>query len=265
MSVSRTAPSGSLGLAYEATKDLHVTANVANGYRQPNALDLFFNGPASVGNVLGNPDLKPERSISYDLGLRWGPSDVSVAANLFYSTYDDLIDAVQIAAAPFPGAPPTYQYVNISKARIWGGEIEGDWRVHRQLTLRGSLAGAIGDITNQEAIEQLYGVSQPQAPLPNVPPLKGTGAVRWTEPRERFWIEPGVRWQWRTNRLPLDPFANQFKKEWLVGDLTAGARLPSGQRLVVGVRNIGDVSYQLPVGSIEEPGRSFVGSLTINF
>jgi hemoglobin/transferrin/lactoferrin receptor protein len=267
LTVNETALSGSLGLVYEATKDLHLTANVANGYRQPNAQDLFFNGPASVGTVLGNPDLKPEKSISYDLGMRWGPGNLALAANFFYSTYDDLIDAVQVAVTPPPppGTPPTYQYVNISKARIWGGEIEGDCHLNRQLMARGSIAGAIGDITNREAIEQLYGVSQDQAPLPGVPPLKGTAGMRWTESRDRFWIEPGVRWQWRTTRLPLDPFFNTFKKEWLVGDITGGARLPSGQKLVLGVRNVGNVSYRLPVGSIEEPGRSFVGSLTVDF
>jgi len=34
---------------------------------------------------------------------------------------------------------------------------------------------------------------------------------------------------------------------------------------VLGVHNLGDVTYTLPVGSIEEPGRSFFGSLTIDF
>ncbi|MBI1797467.1 MAG: TonB-dependent receptor [Candidatus Eisenbacteria bacterium] len=268
-SVSRTALSGSAGIVYEVMKDLHLTANVANGYRQPNAQDLFFNGPASVGQVLGNPALKPERSISYDLGLRWGPRTVAVSGNLFYSTYNDLIDAIQVAPPPFPGGQSTFQYVNISEARIWGGEVEGEWRVHPQATFRASLAGAIGDITNAAAIQQLYGVSLPSAPLPNVPPLKGTAGVRWTEKRDRFWVEPGVRWAWRTNRLglvtPGVPFATAAKKEYALGDLMAGARLPSGQKLVLGVRNVGNVSYQLPVGSIEEPGRSFVGSLMVDF
>jgi len=269
MDVSQSALSGSFGLVYAPIKDLHVTANVANGYRQPNAQDLFFNGPASVGTVLGNPDLQPEKSISYDLGLRWGPGALALAGNLFYSTYDDLIDAILVAAPPAPGAPGTYQYVNISEARIWGGELEGEWTFHHQTSLRAAIAGTVGDITNESAIQQLYGVTLAQAPLPSIPPLKGTAAIRWREPRDRFWIEPGVRWAWRTNRLPLPtpgvPFFTTPKKEYLLGDFSAGARLPSGQKLVLGVHNLGDVTYTLPVGSIEEPGRSFFGSLTIDF
>jgi hemoglobin/transferrin/lactoferrin receptor protein len=268
-SVDDDALCGSLGLVYSPIANLHVTANVANGYREPNAQDLFFNGPASVGTVLGNADLQPEKSISYDLGLRWGPGDLAIAGNLFYSTYDELIDAIQVAPPPAPGAPATYQYTNITSARIWGGEIESEWYFMRHVSARATLAGAIGDITNAEAIQQLYGVTQDQAPLPSVAPLRGTAAVRWREAGNRFWVEPSARWSWRTNRLPLPTpgvsFFTEFKKEWLVGDITAGVRLPRGQKLLVGVRNIADTAYKLPIGSIEEPGRSFVGSLTVDF
>jgi len=267
-SVDDDALCGSLGLVYAPMADLHVTANVANGYREPNAQDLFFNGPASVGTVLGNADLKPEKSVSYDLGLRWGPGNVALAGNLFYSTYKDLIDAILVSAGA-GGAPSTYQYVNITNARIWGGEAEGEWRFLRQYSLRASVSGAIGDITNASAIQQLYGVTQDQAPLASVPPLRGTAGIRWRDAANRFWVEPSARWAWRTNRLPLEtpgvPFFTETKKEWLVGDLTAGAKLRTGQKLLAGVRNIGDRTYQLPIGSIEEPGRSFFGSLTVDF
>ncbi len=262
--------SGSLGVVYTPLRDLHVTANVANGYRQPNAQDLFFNGPASVGTVLGNADLKPEKSISYDLGLRWGPGDLGLAGNLFYSTYEDLIDAIDVTPAGTPtGAPRTYQYVNITQARIWGGDLEAEYRFQRQFHARLALAWQIGDITNADAILQLYGVVRDQAPLPNIPPVKGTAAVRWRNASGRFWVEPSTRWSWRTSRLPLPtpgvPFFTEFKKEWLVGDVMAGARLPGGQRAVVGVRNIADRLYRQAIGSLDEPGRSWVGSLTVDF
>lgn len=266
-SVDDNALCGSLGLVYSPITNLHVTANVANGYRQPNAQDLFFDGPASVGTVLGNPDLKPEKSLSYDLGLKWGPGNLALSGNLFYSTYDELIDAINISADAAP--PDTFMYVNITSARIWGGEIEGEWRFHPRVSARGALAGAIGDITNADAIQQLYGATADQAPLPNVAPLRGSAGMRWQAASHRFWIEPGVRWSWRTNRLPLPTpgvsFFTEFKREWLVGDIMTGVRLPAGQKLLLGVRNIADTSYKLPVGSIEEPGRSFLGSLTVDF
>lgn len=270
ISVNDGAVSGSLGIVYTPIRDLRVTANVANGYRQPNAQDLFFNGPASVGTVLGNPALNPEKSVSYDLGLRWGPGALGFAGNLFYSTYDDLIDAIDVTPSGNPpGAPRTYQYVNITKARIWGGDLEAEYRFLRRFQARVSMAGQIGDITNADAILRLYGAVSDQAPLPSIPPFKGAAALRWHDASGRFWVEPSARWSWRTNRLPLPTpgvsFFTEFKKEWMVGDLMAGARLPAGQRVVVGVRNIADRSYRQAIGSINEPGRSFVGSLAVDF
>src|SRR6185295_10706195 len=102
LSVDDNALCGSLGLVYALRSTLHLSANVANGYREPNAQDLFFEGPASVGTVLGNPALKPERSVSYDVGLRWGPRTFALSGNAFIATFDDLIDAIQVAAGPFP-------------------------------------------------------------------------------------------------------------------------------------------------------------------
>jgi hemoglobin/transferrin/lactoferrin receptor protein len=264
------AGSGSVGLVYAPVKDLHLSVNAANGYRQPNAQDLFFSGFASVGYVEGNATLEAEKSMSYDLGVKWGPGALAIAGNLFYSSYDDLIDAVAVPTPSFlPPGTPTYQYTNISKARIWGGEAEAEWRFLPQWTARSTAAGAVGDITSAEAIEALYGVTADEAPLPNVPPFKGSASVRWTSAQGRYWIEPATRFSWRTNRLPLptpgvEQFT-QFKPEWIIGDLFMGARLPGGQRLLLGVRNFTDTPYQQALGSLEEPGINLVGSLSADF
>jgi hemoglobin/transferrin/lactoferrin receptor protein len=258
---------GSVGLVFALRPDLHMSANLANGYRQPNAQDLFFNGPASVGIVQGNQYLNPEKSVSTDYGLRWGPGDLAFSGNLFYSTYDDLIDAVETVAGT-GGAPNTYQYVNITKARIWGGEAEAEWRFRRQWNARATCTGAVGDITSRGAIQTLYGVDQETAPLPNVPPFKGNATLRWTSKDGRLWVEPALRYSWRTNRLPLPtpgvPQIGAFKKEYMVGDLMAGYRF-GGQRVQVGVRNFTDTAYQLPLASLEEPRISFIGSISADF
>jgi TonB-dependent heme/hemoglobin receptor len=265
---------GSVGLVYAPHPDLHLSANVANGYRQPNAQDLFFSGPASVGFVIGNENLKPERSVSYDAGVRWGPGDLALSGNLFYSTYEDLIDAVYVktTSSDYPAyaqGQPAYMYQNISTARIWGGEAEGEWRFMPQWLARASVAGAIGDITSHDAIQTLYGVDADQVPLANVPPFKGGASLRWRNDAGWLWVEPSMRFSWRTNRLPPPtpgvPQPSAFKQEWLVGDLFASVSIPSGQRLLVGVRNLADTEYQQPLGSLDEPGRSFVATLSTNF
>ncbi len=262
--------SGSLGLVYNPIADLHLTANVANGYREPNAQDLFFSGPGSVGFVLGNPDLKPERSVSYDVGLRWGPGTLAISGNLFYSTFKDLINALPCHPAPAEAmGDSAYRYVNIATATMWGGEAEAEWRFHPRWTARAGMAGTVGDITNRAAILEVYGISADRVPLELVPPFRGSASLRWTGPARRLWAEAGARYSWRTNRLPpVTPGAEQltaFKKEWIVGDLSAGTRLETGQSLVLGVRNFTDRRYRQPLGSVVEPGATYYVSLSSDF
>ena len=261
--------SGSLGVVYNPVADLHLTANVANGYREPNAQDLYFSGPGSVGFVIGNPDLKPERSISYDLGLRWGPRTLAVSGNVFYSNFQDLINALPAPAPPEAQGQNTYRYTNITSATMWGGEAEAEWRFHPQWMARTAMSGTVGDITNREAILQIYGVDAARVPLELVPPFRGLATLRWTDSAHRVWAEAGTRYSWRTNRLaPVTPGAEQlstFKKEWLVGDVSAGARLETGQRLVLGVRNFTDLRYQQALGSVVEPGATYFFSVSSDF
>ena len=261
--------SGSLGLVYNPIADLHLTANVANGYREPNAQDLFFSGPGSVGFVIGNPDLKPERSISYDLGLRWGPPTLAISGNVFYSTFKDLINALPAEAPPEAQGQSTYRYTNITTATMWGGEAEAEWRFRPQWMARAGMSSTVGDITNRAAILEIYGVGADRVPLELVPPFRGQASLRWNESARRFWAEAGTRCSWRTNRLPpVTPGAEQlaeFKKEWIVGDVSAGARLETGQRLVLGVRNFTDRRYRQALGSVVEPGATYYVSLSSDF
>jgi hemoglobin/transferrin/lactoferrin receptor protein len=261
---------GSLGLVWSPKTNLHVSANVSNGYRQPNAQDLYFDGAASVGFVVGNPNLSPEKAVSYDLGMRWGPGNTAISANVFLTQFKDLIDALRVASVPEAQGQPTYQYANIAKARTYGVEVEAEATVQRDFVLRGTVASTVGEITSADAIRQLYGVpGQDRAPLGGVPPCKGSMSVRWNEPTSHYFVELGSRWSWRTNRLPLPtPGVGQltdFKKEWITADISGGVKLPSGQRVVVGVRNLANTVYRQALGSLDEPGRSFYGTLSTNF
>ena len=78
-----------------------------------------------------------------------------------------------------------------------------------------------------------------------------------------------MRYSWRTNRLPPPtPGVGQltnFTTEWIVGDISAGMRLGAGQRVVLGIRNFTNRAYQQPLGSLQEPGISFVGSIAADF
>ncbi|HEV2578161.1 MAG TPA: TonB-dependent receptor [Acidobacteriaceae bacterium] len=62
--------SPSLAAAYSITSTLRARASVGHGYRLPTYVDLYYSDPTTIGN----PNLKPESSWSYEGGLDWSPS-----------------------------------------------------------------------------------------------------------------------------------------------------------------------------------------------
>ena len=62
--------SPSAAAAYTLTKTIRLRASAGHGFRQPTYVDLYYSDPAT----LGNPNLKPESSWSYEAGLDWKPA-----------------------------------------------------------------------------------------------------------------------------------------------------------------------------------------------
>jgi outer membrane receptor protein involved in Fe transport len=193
--------------------------------------------------------------------VRWSPSNLALAANGYVMTFRDLIEAL-------PYAPGTYKYTNIATATIYGGELEAEYRMFSNLSARTTLSDQIGDITSASAIQTIYGLTANKVPLELVPPLKGSTSLRWTDPSHVVWVEVTGRYAWRTNRLPPPiPGVGQlstFKKEYVVGDAAIGARFDE-MRLQVGVRNFTDRRYRPALASVDDPGVSATGSLSIDF
>jgi iron complex outermembrane receptor protein len=62
--------SPSIAAAYALTSTLRARASIGHGYRLPTYLDLYYSDPTTIGN----PNLKPESSWSYEGGFDWTPT-----------------------------------------------------------------------------------------------------------------------------------------------------------------------------------------------
>ncbi|RKG99279.1 TonB-dependent receptor [Corallococcus sp. CA047B] len=101
---------------------LTVRAGYGWGYRAPSFQDLLidFENPAVGYTVRGNPDLKPERSRSYNLNVEVRPfGDSVVWAGVFQHSLRDMI----AASLQSEGEALRYSYINIARARVRGGEL----------------------------------------------------------------------------------------------------------------------------------------------
>ncbi len=81
--------SGLLGYGYRITENWRVTAGVSNAFRAPTFNELY---DPSFG--FGNPNLKPEKARSTELGLQYQTASQHVKAVMFRTRTDDLIVGV---------------------------------------------------------------------------------------------------------------------------------------------------------------------------
>jgi vitamin B12 transporter len=101
--------------AYLFPTDTKLRAAVGTGFKEPTFLENFADSPF----LRGNPDLDPERSVSWEVGIEqalW-QDRLQLAFTFFHHRFKDLIEFVGI---PAPGAP---NFFNIQEATSYGIEI----------------------------------------------------------------------------------------------------------------------------------------------
>ncbi len=113
-------------------------ASIGQGYRVPNLKERHFRfDHSSLGYVvIGNPNLKPESSTSFQFGgqvARHGMFSLDV--NLFANRVNNLIQ-VDEANAPVVGGITQFTYGNVARARTWGVEGVAVWHLLATLDLR---------------------------------------------------------------------------------------------------------------------------------
>ena len=125
---------GKLGTTYKITKDLRFKANVGTAYRAPTASELYFSWqhlptPRMEVHINGNPDLKPEKALNFDLGFEFEQDKTFGKITYFHNKVDDLINPNTIVTARFiPGFGrrmiANRTYGNIDSATMQGVELE---------------------------------------------------------------------------------------------------------------------------------------------
>ena len=89
---------------------------------------------------MGNPNLQPETSTSYQIGYQGQLSDtLNVTLNGFFNDIYDLIQTDEDNAS-FEGNIAIYQFKNVDSARTYGGDIGMDWQLDPRAKLQANYA-----------------------------------------------------------------------------------------------------------------------------
>jgi len=122
------------GIVYKMTKELRIKANYGHSFRAPGPDELFLDyyGMGGQYHIVGNENLDPEISDSFDFALESSGKNWFGRIGYFYNNVDDLIHTVFQRGGR---QTMTFQYQNIDKAILQGIEIEGNWQATEELRL----------------------------------------------------------------------------------------------------------------------------------
>jgi vitamin B12 transporter len=103
--------------SYSFTYHFKVYGSANSTLRMPTFTDLFYNGPTNIGN----PDLKPEKSVTYEGGIKLDYTGFSGHANVYYRKGKDLIDWIR------ENETDKWQTRNLTRINSTGFELSGNF------------------------------------------------------------------------------------------------------------------------------------------
>ncbi len=137
---------------YSVTNEVTLSASVGTAYRAPTINDLYwplecFDYGFGPSCNYGNPDLKPETSFNYEVGLKGDYSIAQWRVTYYNNEIKDLIEWAPVASNPADWAPS-----NVAEAEIEGIELEVGFDTS---FVRHQLSADFKDPTNVETGEVL--------------------------------------------------------------------------------------------------------------
>jgi hemoglobin/transferrin/lactoferrin receptor protein len=252
---SEQAVSPRIGLSYLPADWLMMFASYGHAFRAPHIDELyltgvhFSQGPV-INNFIPNPDLKPQRTRTFEFGggmsfkdLFQDDDELQFKASHFLTWGKDFIDLEVLQ----PGFVGTTQSVNVPRAKLWGSEIEASYDGPRFL---GSLGWSSIDGEDRDTGEKLGVLTADRLTLvggvkvPEIDSLIGwrsTFAAKFdkvddpSEERDNYNIHD-VFFAWQ----PSDGFLQGF-------------------RVDLGVDNLFDADYERVYAGVSEQGINFKG------
>ena len=265
----------SLALIYKVKPELSAFAKYSTAFRSPtyHELNVAYGNRFWGYYIQSSPDLEPETSVNYEVGLKGDYPKFDFSLIGFVSNYEDLIDLAPIGTDPscvgLIGRPCTIEaYSNTEEAEISGIEWKSDYNFNGNedgFSLLSSLAYTYGDDTS----------SSDSKPLTSIEPFKAILGLKYTA-LENKWsaklTNTYVGDARTTSALENNPSESYSVLDFM-GDLRVNDRLS----LDLGIYNLNDTRYfnystvksqnanDVDINRYSEPGRNIKGGFKFVF
>jgi len=268
--------SGTLGITHNTSKNFALKANVATGFRAPNIDDLakvFESVPGSSSSlgtlIVPNEDLKPEKTITGDLGIvvQSDSKKIKLESTYFYTR---LYDAIVTDDFTYNGQSivnyngfdaQVKANQNKGKAFVTGFSTNVSAYIISDLLFSANFNYTLGRVVEEGS----------QRPLDHIAPYFGKVGLSYTYNKlnlEGYMLYNGKKdiSDYSTSGEDNAQYAPaNGMPAWETYNFKAGFQVLNGGTLFAGVENILDTQYRVFASGINAPGRNIYGGIKYTF
>jgi hemoglobin/transferrin/lactoferrin receptor protein len=258
---------GTLNAEYLLTPAFSLVSSVGRGFRSPNLIERFFQGPTpeGAGYEVQALDLQPETSLNVDVGVRLRDRRGSLEVFAFQNEVTNAITLLPTGDSTSlgPGQTlPNFQNVNVGKLRYRGLEATG----------RAIFGGGFSTVANFTKF-RTKDVRDPTNPVAASYGTRLGAEARFDHPSGRFWLAYGFRWNAKQKEVStfLSPVGSPLPA-FAVMQARGGIRLfqtgRSTHTITVSLDNVGNKLYSEASNSNffrPAPGRNITAAYRVDF
>ena len=260
-----------IAATHNISDQLKIWGQYSRGFRAPSWWEMQASqtnlAASSPYQTQPNPDLKPETSNSFEIGLRGDYEKFNYGLTGFFNTYDDFIETgVSKGTATVNGVSNVAISTtdNVKGAEIWGVEYKSEYKFTPEIAGVSLIASAAyQEGTNKETNEDLA----------NIDPFKLVTGLRYTTSDEKLTSELIATY---VGKVAKNNITNFEPQEYTTLDLLTKYKYNDRLDLSVGINNILDAKYyqyqniptNVSVTKVEqyrEPGRSIQAGFKFTF
>lgn len=255
--ITPTALVGNAGIVYELNEGINLIGTVNTGFRAPNINDVSSFGIADFRYEVPNFDLKPEKSLNFEVGLKTKKDRLSSGIYLFRNQLRDLIANV---ATTYQGQSTmdgvqVYRRENVRSAVVQGVESELELLLSESFLAQANMTYTHGQNTSKDE------------PMRRIPPLYGsTGLFYHINSKVRIkgaWAFAAKQTRLSQGDIDDDRIAEGGTDAWHTADLSVHY-ISRHVQVQTGLKNILNQAYRVHGSGVDGIGRSLWLSLKVD-
>ncbi|MDA1196189.1 MAG: TonB-dependent receptor [Planctomycetota bacterium] len=248
---------GSLRALYRIDGCWHAYGGLSQGFRAPSLNDLTALDTTSVVESPA-PDLKPERTLSFEAGVKTEQRRLAGDAALWYTLLDDAI--IRSPTGALIAGVPEVRKDNIGDGYAWGVEASAAYRLSTWWTAIGRAGWMDSSVDEFDAATG--GIVR--SPLSRNAPFHGLLGLRLEPECSVGWLQLDWELAGKADRLSLRDRTDTRRippdgtPAWNVVTLRGGLRIGSHSTVTLAIENLFNENYRIHGSGQNEPGTNLV-------